>query len=455
MVDIPLLIRDLVFFLLVALVVNLLSGKLRIPYTLGLVIVGLGIGLIRLAPEAQLSPELVLFVFLPVLLFEGAWNVKLSLLRENWRAIFFLAGPGLLFSLGIIAVALHVLDGLDWSTALLLAAILSPTDPVAVLGLFRQLHVNERLSSIIEGESLFNDGVAGSLYQTFLVLVLLTVHGQAPTGLAALGNGLLMFGEEAGGGILFGVLAGFLISQGLKRIDDPVLETTITLLSAYGIYWAADALHLSAIIAIIVASLVLGNYGRAIGMSERTRSDVDTFWRMLAFLANALIFLLMGVQFHPFARLLLGGPELTTWLVALVSIGVVLLARFALVLVLTLRSWVGAPRRSGRSILAPIAKQPLPRAWQLIVFWSGLRGALSLALVLALPLEVPSREVLVVSTYAVVLFTLLIQGLSIRWVLSRVLSSPPARQAPSAEGLPIDEQVIVNSSPEEAQESSR
>jgi CPA1 family monovalent cation:H+ antiporter len=454
MVDIPLLIRDLVLFLLVALLVNLITSKLSVPYTLGLVLVGLGIGFVGLTPEAQPSPEVVLFVFLPALLFEGAWNAKLSLLRENWRAIFFLAGPGLLLSLVIIAAALHVLDQLDWATALLLAAILSPTDPVAVLGLFRQLHVNEWLSNIIEGESLFNDGVAGSLYQTFLALVLLGLHGQAPTGLAALGNGLLMFVVEAGGGLLFGALAGFLISHILRRIDDPVVETTITLLSAYGIYWVADMLRLSAIIAVIVTALILGNYGRAIGMSERTRSDADTFWRMLAFLGNALIFLLMGVQIHPFARLLLAGPALATWLVALVAVGVVLLARFVLVLVLTLRSWVSLPRRDGQPILAPLVKQPLPRAWQLIVFWSGLRGALSLALVLALPLDVPSREVLVVSTFAVVLFTLLIQGLSIRWVLHSILLST-ARQSLSESDHPTDEQVIVNSSPEEPQEPSQ
>ncbi|HEY6411770.1 MAG TPA: cation:proton antiporter [Ktedonobacteraceae bacterium] len=454
MVDIPLLIRDLVLFLLVALVVNFITEKLSVPYTLGLVMVGLGIGLVGLAPEAQLTPDLVLFVFLPPLLFEGAWSVKLSLLRENWRAIFFLAGPGLLLSLVIIAAALHLLDGLDWATALLLAAILSPTDPVAVLGLFRQLHVNARLSNIIEGESLFNDGVAGSLYQTFLAIVLLTLHGQAPTGLAALGNGLLLFVVEAGGGLALGAFAGFLISRVLRRIDDPVVETTITLLSAYGIYWVADAVHLSAIIAVLVTALMLGNYGRSIGMSERSRTDADTFWRMLAFLGNALIFLLMGVQIHKFARLLLAGPELTTWLVALVAIGVVLLARFALVLTLTARSWASVPRKAGRPFLAPLVKHPLPRAWQLIVFWSGLRGALSLALVFALPMDVPSREVLVVSTYAVVLFTLLIQGLSIRWVLQRVLMSP-SRQAPSESDHSTDEDVIVNSSPEEAREPSQ
>ena len=251
---------------------------------------------------------------------------------------------------------------------------------------------------------------------------------------------------------MFGAIAGFLISRVLRRIDDPVVETTITLLSAYGIYWVADAVHLSAIIAVLVTALILGNYGRVIGMSERTRTDADTFWRMLAFLGNALIFLLMGVQFHKFALLLLAGPALTTWLVALVAIGVVLLARFALVLVLTARSWVSLPRKAGRPLLAPLVKQPLPRAWQLIVFWSGLRGALSLALVLSLPLEVPSREVLVVSTYAVVLFTLLIQGLSIHWVLQRVLSPAPARQAHLAGDLLEDEPVIDASTTEEAEE---
>lgn len=422
MIDLPLLIRDLVLFLLIALLVVLATRKLAVPYTLGLVIVGLLVGFMRVAPEAQLTPDLILFVFLPALLFEGGWNTKLSHFKQNWRLIFFLAGPGLLLSLMIIAAMLRVLDRLDWATALLLAAILSPTDPIAVLSLFRQLHVNERLSNIIEGESLLNDGVAGSLYQTFLTLVLLMRHGQAPTGFLAMGKGLSLFLGEAGGGIAFGGLVGFLLCRVLKRLDDPILETTITLLCAYGIYWAADALHLSAIIAVIVAALILGNYGRHIGMLERTRSDVETFWGMLAFLANALIFLLLGVQFHSFAHLLLTGPGLTTWVISLVAIGVVLLSRFLLVLVLTAHSWLVLPRKAARQDAARLVHQPLPRAWQLIVFWSGLRGALSLALALAIPLDVPSREILVVSTYAVILFTLLVQGLSLRWVLHRVLS---------------------------------
>jgi CPA1 family monovalent cation:H+ antiporter len=446
MLDISLLIRDLVLFLGIALIVILITRKLALPYTLGLVIVGLFIGFIGLTPEAQLSPELVLFVFLPALLFEGAFSTRFALLRENWRVIFFLAGPGLLLSLLIIALMLHLLDQLDWMTALLLAAILSPTDPVAVLGLFRQMHVNERLSSIIEGESLFNDGVAGSLYQTFLALVLLTVHGQAPGGWVSFWNGISLFLLEAGGGIVLGLACGWVISQGLKRLDDPVLETTITLITAYGIYWLADTLHLSAIMAVIVSALILGNYGRRIGMSERTRSDVDTFWRMLAFLANALIFLLIGVQFHPFARLLFVGTGFTTWLVALSAIGVVLLSRFVLVLILTLRAWLTLSGRARRAT-GELIKQPLPRAWQFLVFWSGLRGALSLALVLALPISVPAREILIISTFAVVFFTLLVQGLSLRWVLHRVLSSPSRKVAPPS--TPPEEAVIEEPAPQE------
>jgi CPA1 family monovalent cation:H+ antiporter len=439
MIDLSLLIRDLVLFLLMALFVNLITKKLAIPYTLGLVIVGLLIGVMRLAPEAQLTPDLVLFVFLPILLFEGGWSAKLSLLKQNWRVIFFLAGPGLLLSLIIIAVMLRLLDRLDWATALLLAAILSPTDPVAVLSLFRQLHVNERISSIIEGESLLNDGVAGSLYQTFLSMVILRLHGQPPTGLLAAGQGLLLFLIEAGGGIICGGLMGWLLSQGLKRLDDPVLETTVTLLCAYGVYWVADVLHLSAIIAVIIAALILGNYGCQIGMSEQTRSDVETFWRMLAFLANVLIFLLLGVQFHTFAHALFTSPGLSIWIVSLVAISVVLLARFLLVLVLTVHSWLFLPRRGSQQGEALLAQQPLPRAWQLLVFWSGLRGALSLALVLAIPLDVPSREVLVVSTSAVVLFTLLVQGLSLRWVLHRILSF---KQRPSPAAQTEEEPVL-------------
>jgi CPA1 family monovalent cation:H+ antiporter len=420
--DIPLLIRDLALLILIALIVIIISRKLAIPYTLGLVIAGLGFGFLNLLPEVRLTPDLVLFVFLPPLIFEGAWNVNFKLLRENWRVIFFLAGPGLLLSLAIIAGLLHVLDHLDWLTALLLAAILSPTDPIAVLGLFKQLHVNERLSLIIEGESLFNDGVAGSLYQVFLALVILATQGQHLAGRSALGTGILQFVIEAGGGLLIGSLAALLISQALDSITDPLIETTATLFAAYGIFWLADTLHTSAIMAVIVAGLIMGNYARNKTMSEQAREDVNTFWNIIAFLANALIFLMIGLQFQPFTLSLFQGGNLQTWIICIIAIGVVLLSRLLLVSVLTLQTRLKLAERLKLPNAERLIARRLPYSWQFIVFWSGLRGALSLALVLAIPTNVPTRNVLIISTYAVVLFTLLVQGLSLRWVLRRFLS---------------------------------
>jgi CPA1 family monovalent cation:H+ antiporter len=320
-----------------------------------------------------------------------------------------------LLSLILIASILHLLDGLDWGTAFLLAAILSPTDPVAVLSLFRQLHVDERLSAIIEGESLFNDGVAGSLYQTFLAMVLLSIQGKATVGVQAWGEGLLFFVVEAGGGVALGLVCGWVISQLVRRINELLVETTITIMTAYGVYLLADQLHLSAIIAVIAAALVMGNYGRSTGMSERTSMAVDNFWSVLAFIANALIFLLVGVQLNPLSLPAFPEGELTSLLIAVFAVGVVLLARLVLVLVLSAHSVLVLPGRAKGTRHV----QPMARSWRLVIFWSGLRGALSLALVLALPMEIPNRSILLVSTYAVVLFTLLVQGLSLRWLLRR------------------------------------
>ncbi len=391
----------------------LVTRWLTIPYTLGLVVVGLLISLLGVLPAIHLTPELVLFVFLPALLFEGSWMIKVRRLRENWVPIFLLAVPGLLVSLLLIALLVHLLAGLDWDLALLLGAILSPTDPVAVLGLFRQLRVNIRLSTIIEGESLFNDGVAGSLYQTFLTLILLSLHAHANTGISVWGEGILTFLLEAGGGVVVGVVCGFVLSRFVKYIDDPLIETTITIIAAYGVYLLADTLHASGILALILAALIFGSYGRHIGMSEQTREAVDTFWRIIAFVANALLFLLVGAELNP-VKFFSSNSPWSLLLTAGVAVVAVLLAR--LVMVLMLRT------------ISHLMRGPLLFSWRFVIFWSGLRGALSLALVLALPLEVPARDTLIISTYAVVLFTLLVQGFSLRLIIRRLPSTMPQEQ---------------------------
>jgi CPA1 family monovalent cation:H+ antiporter len=412
MTDIASVVRTLVILLLTALTVILVTRRLAVPYTLGLVVVGLLISIFDFLPDVRLRPDLILFVFLPALLFEGSWMMYVRYLRENWQTIFLLVGPGLLLSLVLIAVPLHFFAGLNWGLAFLLGAILSPTDPVAVLGLFRQLKVDIRLSTIIEGESLFNDGVAGALYSTFLGLVLLSVQGQPITAGQAWLNGILIFLLEAGGGAVIGLFCGFLVSRLVRYIDDPLVETTITIITAYGVYLLADALHTSGILAVILAALVFGSYGRNIGMSEATREAVDNFWSTLAFIANALLFLLVGAQLNP-KEFFSSDTAFPLLLTAGLTILAVLVARLVVVALLP-------PIRQSATALS--LWRAVPYSWRVVIFWSGLRGALSLALVLALPAGVPSRNTLIFSTYAVVLFTLLVQGFSLRWILKRLPS---------------------------------
>ncbi|GAC1652188.1 MAG: hypothetical protein NVS4B12_23470 [Ktedonobacteraceae bacterium] len=405
MTDVVSAVRLLVVLLLVALLVILVTRRLAVPYTLGLVVVGFVLGITGQFAELRLDPPLILFVFLPALLFEGSWSVSIQFLRKNWLMIFLLAVPGVLLEVVLIAVPLHFFTGLDWGDAFLLSAILSPTDPVAVLGLFRQMNVDKDLSTLIEGESLFNDGVAGALYQVFLAVVLLSAHNSAIAAGQAWLNGVGTFVLEAGGGIVIGSVCGILVSRFVRLIDEPLIETTITLVTAYGVYLLADALHTSGILAVILAGLIMGSYGRSIAMSQKTRETVDNFWGMLAFIANALVFLLVGVQLNPIEYL--SSPKAFSFLfIAGLAIACVLLARLIMVVLL--------PQN-----IPPVPGKRL-HSWRFLIFWSGLRGALSMALVLALPVEVPDRSVLIFATYAVVLFTLLVQGFSLRLVLKHL-----------------------------------
>ncbi len=409
MPDITTTVRIITILLLIALITILLMRRLSVPYTLGLVIVGLIISFfgVRFNINFQLDPNLVLFVFLPPLIFEGAWSVSVQQLLRNWRVIFNLIGPGLVLELLLIALPLHFFLDLGWLSALLLASILTPTDPIAVLGLLRQMHVNTQLATIIEGESLLNDGIAGSLYQVFLALLLTSSHTQQQGSIQIWLQGLGIFLLQAGGGVLLGVLIGFAVSRFVKRLDEPLIETTITIVAAYGSYLLADDLHASGIVTVVLVGLILGSYGRKASMSEHSKEAIETFWSTIAFIANALLFLLVGFQLDPFY--FLSTPEPLALLIAAgVTIVLVLLARLIIIFMLP----GSLAQKEGMRV----------SSWRFIIFWSGLRGALSLALVLALPLNLPKRDMLVFSTYAVILFSLLVQGLSLRTILRHLPS---------------------------------
>lgn len=395
-------VRLLVILLLVALGTLVVTRRVRVPYTLGLVIAGLVISVFNLLPGLRLTPSIVLDVFLPALLFEGAWSLDLRQLRAVWQPVALLVVPALLLTVGVCAVVLHFAAGLAWGSALLLAAILAPTDPVAVLGLFRELGVGERLGTTIEAESLFNDGVASVLYLVVLDLVLAAQDGHAITA-GAVGYGVVTgVLRLAVAGTLLGAVAGAGIGWALRWVDDPLSETTVTLVAAYGVYLLADSLRVSGILAVVVMGLLLGYVGRRATMSQRTRDAVDGFWTQIAFLANAVLFLLIGAQIN--LGQFVSGPNAPTLLAA---------AGWAIVAVL-----------GGRAVavymLSPLAhllRLPGSRSWPPILLWAGLRGALSLAFVLALPLSLRDRDLLVAATYGVVLFTLLVQGMTLRVVL--------------------------------------
>jgi CPA1 family monovalent cation:H+ antiporter len=405
--------QRIVLLLILSLAVALLAGRFRVPYTLALVLVGLLLGSLDLLPGFQLEPDLVLFIFIPALLFEGAWSIDVAVLRQNWLAVFLLAVPGLLFSLGVVAVVMHIGAGLSWLLALLLGAIVSPTDPIAVVALLRQLGMPERLRTIVEGESLFNDGVGAAAY-TLVRVALLASLGLSRLSTAFPGGEELHAIWLVLGGPLLGAGIALVVARLQRNVDDYLIETALTFSVAYGVYLLAEALHASGLLAVVGAGLVLGSYGRRTGMSERTREVVDDVWEFAGYLANSLLFLLLGVQIGGADLIRALGPIL--WAVLAViggrAVMVFLVFSFHDNLARTL-----ARRRATHWFGLRHGLLPVPRQWRPLILLSGLRGALSLALVLSLPAEIPQLEQLRLVTYGVVLVTLVGQGLGMRLLL--------------------------------------
>jgi CPA1 family monovalent cation:H+ antiporter len=374
----------------------------RIPYTLLLVIVGLGLALadVRLV---NLSPELILFIFLPPLLFEAAWNLKWSRLKEDIIPICLYAVFGVVISVAGVAIGLNQLTGLSLTTALLIGASLSATDPVSVTALFRELGVGKRLTTLMEGESLFNDGMAVVAFG-FLVAFSLGITN------LALGPILTQFITVVGIGLGTGGLIGFGISYLTQRFDLPLVEQSLTLVAAYGTYLITENLGGSGVIGVVTTGLILGNFGSRIGMNPRTRIIVSEFWEFLAFFVNSIVFLLIGDQIR-FAIL---GENLG---VIAVTIAAVILTRAITI--------YGLGSLSNR-----LAHSEIPLPDQTVLWWGGLRGAVSIALALSVPESLPGRELVIATVFGTVLFTLLVQGLTIQPVLKtlNLLGDQPMRQ---------------------------
>jgi CPA1 family monovalent cation:H+ antiporter len=386
----------------VATLPQILSWFRQIPYTLLLVIAGLGLALadVRLV---NLSPELILSIFLPPLLFEAAWNLRWSDLKRDLIPICLYAVVGVAISIAGVVFGLNQLAGLSLTTALLVGASLSATDPVSVTALFRELGVENRLSTLMEGESLFNDGMAVVAFSFLVSLSLGT------TQLAVQPLVVQLF-AVVGIGIGVGSAIGFGISYLTQRFDLPLVEQSLTLVSAYGTYLITEDLGGSGVIGVVTTGLILGNFGSRVGMNPRTRVIVSEFWEFLAFFVNSIVFLLIGDQVR-FAAL---GENLK---IIAVTIGSVILARAIAI--------YGLGLLSNRLVNSEISLNA-----QTVLWWGGLRGSVSIALALSMPTILPEREAIIATVFGVVLFTLLVQGLTTKPLLAKLnlLGNQPLRQ---------------------------
>ncbi|HEX9037519.1 MAG TPA: sodium:proton antiporter [Ktedonobacterales bacterium] len=407
-------IEELTLLLAIALATALAARALRFPYTLALALVGLLLGALAPLPGLGLDPDVTLLIFLPILLFEGAWNVEVSRLLANWLIVLLLAVPGLLVSIAIAAAALRYFAGLPWLIALLIGAIISPTDPIAVIALMRKLGLSARLRTIIEGESLFNDGMGAAMFSITLNLVAMSL---AP-GFVGHTSGAVLSEVLAAawlftGGILIGAVAGWLASRLLRLIEDPLIETVITFIVAYGVYLLTDLARASGILAVVVAGLIVGSYGRRVGISSSAHETVNTVWEFLSYLATSLLFLLLGIQL---SRITPSAFAVIAWATAGVFAG-----RAALVYgAVALQNAIARALVRRRAHL-PARGRPLslPNSWRPILLLSGLRGALSIALALSLPASTPHLPEIQDAVYGVTLVTLLGQGIALRFLLPR------------------------------------
>ncbi len=384
---------------------------IRLPTTIGLMLIALVMSLLLIAlgkfglgtasDKAALLlhkidfDKTVLHGLLSFLLFAGALHVNVNDLRLHSRIIAMLAIGGVILSTLIVGVLIWVvftLLGLDIPLlyCLLFGALISPTDPIAVMGILKTAGAPKNLEIKIVGESLFNDGVGVALFIVMLELA---------TGDHNAGSGwiLLLFIKEAFGGLLLGLAAGMLAYWMLKQVNNYQVEIMITLALVTGGYALADTLHLSGPIAVVVAGLLIGNHGRHLAMSARTREHLDTFWQLLDEILNAILFVLIGLE-------VLVLPFTPEYLISgLIAIPVVLMARFISVAI---------PVNVLKSL-----REFSPNAVQ-IMTWGGLRGGISVAMALSLPASM-ERDVIVTITYTVVVFSILVQGLSIGWLIRR------------------------------------
>jgi CPA1 family monovalent cation:H+ antiporter len=394
-------IEHLGLLLLVAAVVAILTRKLHVPYSVGLVATGMFLAVFSVEPDIRLTRDLIFSTLLPPLIFEAAMQLRWRELRPDLPLILALATVGLTLAAALTAAGMHWMAGWDWVAATLFGVLIAATDPVSVIALFKEAGVRGRLRVLVEAESLFNDGTAAVLFAV----------GAAVAGGQAVTPGLfgLWVLQSIGGGLLCGALVARVILVLARRTDDHLVKLTFTTIAAYGSFLLAEHFKGSGVLATLCAGLLIGNLGGICTGSPREREQVEGFWEFTAFVANSLIFLLIGIHEEQ-------QNFQTVWKPAIIAIVLVTLGRAVAIYPVC-------------GLFARTA-DPVSLRHQHLLVWGGLRGALALALALSLPAGVPHGDAIAAVAFAVVAFSIFAQGLSIAPLLRRLGQIPSAPATP-------------------------
>jgi CPA1 family monovalent cation:H+ antiporter len=388
-------VETIALLLLVAAVVAMLARRLRLPYSVGLVIAGIALSHVLALPQMQLSRGLIFTILLPPLIFEAAFNIRWQELRKDFLLILTLATVGVLLSACVTALGMRYIANWELPSALLLSVLIAATDPVSVIAIFREIGIKGRLRFLMEAESLFNDGTAAVAFTVAIAFVAgrdVTLIGIVKTLLLTVGGGILCGAALAAMALL---LAG--------KTNDHLVETTLTTAGAYGSFLLAEHFQFSGVLATLTAGLILGNVGPLGALSEKGKVAINSFWEYAAFVANSFVFLLIGMN-GTRANIQL------IWRTALTAISIVMVGR-AVAVYVTLLPFVRSHWR-------------VSFRHQHLLVWGGLRGALALALALGLPPAIPRREEMITVTFAVVVFSVFVQGLTMVPLMRRLGELP-------------------------------
>ncbi len=387
--------QNATLLLLIAAVVAIISRRLRLPYSVGLVVAGIVLSFLPFAPQVRLTKDLIFTALLPPLLFEAAFYLQWDQLRRDFSVIAVMATLGVMISAGVTAAGMHYLAHWQWMSAAVFGVLIAATDPVSVIATFKEAKAQGRLLVLIEAESLLNDGTAAVAFG-----VVIAFASGAPL---TPDEVVWMLVKMIGGGVLCGgaIALGALLLMG--RTNDHLVEIALTTIAAYGSFLVADHFGLSGVLATITAGLVMANFKKFGAFSERGAEAVHAFWEYAAFIANSLVFLLIGMS----GTRHFSGPRVFS---AVAAIVLVTLGRAASVYPCCFLF---------RATLLRVSSKH-----QHALFWGGLRGALALALALGLPSDIPLHDDIIAVSFAVVAFSVFVQALSMTPFLRRLGELP-------------------------------